>query len=215
MALYARVVDEAHRESEDAIVRNLAGPARRAPGGHIVVSATDAAGACVGGAIFSYLPSIDCGYASYLFVAEGARGRRIGSRLLTETRRALEREAAEAARPPVQGVFTEVKQLGGDASTSTLHRFWRRNGVYPLGIEWEYPPLHPGATTAATYLAFGSYRETRRTWYPAELERVVRAIFEATYDYLPEAGRTLAIVAERLHRQPQDQPIRYAAWPAE
>ena len=58
-------------------------------------------------------------------------------------------------------------------------------------------------------LAFGSYGTTCRVWYPVELENVARAIFEATYSYLPAASLTLGSILNDLRQMPLDEPVRF------
>lgn len=202
------------RETETGILLNLTTPERPKARGHIVLSAEESPGDLVGGAMFSYLPTVDCGYASYVFVDEERRSRSIGSAILRETERTLRSEAEGYGRPPPRGLFAEVqRERPDDAATYPRFRFWRRNGILPLAVDWHYPPLQEGVPPVPSYLAFGSYGAQRVTWYPAELERVATTIFEATYDYLPTARQMLKLIVERLREFPPDRPIPYLNWP--
>ena len=208
MNVYAASFDEAQRETEAGLLSNLTTPRTPREGGHVVIAAIAPAAACLGGIIFSYLPAIDCGYASYVFVTRGSRRHGIGTRLLAEMRRHLHDEAAQRHRPAPLGVFTEIqreRQVGA-RRPGTL-RFWARNGVRPLAVDWEYPPLHDGDPTVPTCLAFGAYGEPATPWYPRDLERVATAIFEATYGYLPRASATLRSIVDDLRRLPPDRPV--------
>lgn len=209
IALYTRIFEEGQRETERAIVRNLVTSQNRRHGGHIVYVA-EQRGACVGGNIFSYLPAIDAGYVSYIFVDPASRSRGIGRALLRAMRTCLANEAADAGRPDVQGLFAEIER-GEDAGQSLQRRFrfWEQAGVLPLDLAWRYPPLHDGDPPAPMYLAFGSYAPAAPQWYPGGLARVARAIFDATYSYLPSANATLLSIREELDRLPQDQPVPY------
>jgi GNAT superfamily N-acetyltransferase len=214
MALYARTFDARQRETESGILANLTTPERPKQGGHLVLAASDAGDSVIGGAIFSYLPSVDSGYASYVFVDDHLRGRGLGSRLLNEMERALNDQAAACGRRPVHGLFAEVQRATpGDAAAYTRFRFWRRNGVFPLGVDWHYPSLQHSLPAVPTHLAFGSTTLAARPWYPAELADAAKAIFSATYDYLPRASQTLALILEGLRSSTPDQPVPYVAWP--
>lgn len=214
MQLYARTFDTRQRETEADLVTNLTTPERPTAGGHIVLSAEEPRDRVVGGAIFSYLPAVDSGYASYVFVDESRRGAGVGSRLLREIVQTLRAEAGSHGRPAPRGLFAEVQRADpADAAADTRFRFWRRNGLRPLAIDWHYPPLQDGVPAVASYLAFGSYAPEPVAWYPAGLEQVTAAIFDATYDYLPGARATRARIVAGLRSRPADQPVPYLAWP--
>jgi GNAT superfamily N-acetyltransferase len=190
MNVYAASFDEAQRETEAGFLSNLTTPRTPRDGGHVV------------------LPAIDCGYASYVFVTRGSRRHGIGTRLLVEMRRHLHDEAAQRHRPAPLGVFTEIqRERQVDAGRPGMLRFWARNGVRPLAVDWEYPPLHDGEPAVPTCLAFGAYGEPATPWYPRDLERVATAIFEATYGYLPRASATLRSIVDGLRRVPPDRPV--------
>jgi GNAT superfamily N-acetyltransferase len=214
--LYVSVFEEGQRETEPAILRNLVTSQNPREGGHLIIAALDEGGRCVGGNIFSYLPAIHCGYVSYIFVRPGLRNRGMGTGLLEEMRRCLASEATRLGHSPVLGLFAEIER--GDHPGEALQRrfrFWARAGVLPLDVDWQYPPLHQGEPPVPTYFAFGPYRGKRRAWYPGHLEDVARAIFDATYSYLPAAAQTLTAILDGLHRLPPDRPVRYLrAWQA-
>ena len=208
--LYTRVFEEGQRETERAILHNLVTSEHPREGGHVVIAALGSQGACVGANIFSYLPAIACGYVSYLFVRPESRRRGIGQALLEDMRRRLVSEAARAGHGQVRGVFAEIQRHdGGDSVGRNRFHFWESVGVLPLAVEWHYPPLHRGEPPAPMHLAFGSYPGKRVVWYPRELENVARAIFDATYSYLPASANTLITIIETLRRLPQDVPVPY------
>lgn len=210
IALYTRVFEEGQRETERAIVRNLVTSKNRREGGHIVLIAENEEAGCVGGNIFSYLPAIDSGYVSYIFVNPAWRSRGIGHALLEEMRTSLFGEAMRTGRRSVRGLFAEVER--GERSRQALRRrfrFWERAGVLPLDLDWQYPPLHQGDPPVLMYLAFGSYGPVRDVWYPKDLKDVARAIFDATYSYLSYARATLEAILKELHDLPADRPVPY------
>jgi GNAT superfamily N-acetyltransferase len=214
MDLYARTFEVRQRETETGVLLNLTTPERPKPGGHLVLSAADPPSGVVGGAIFSYLPTVHCGYASYVFVDERRRSGGIGSAILREMERVLRVEAEAQGTAGVRGLFAEVqRERADDAATYTRFRFWRRNGILPLAVDWHYPPLQEGFAAVPSYLAFGSYCARSVTWYPAELEDVATAIFAATYAYLPAARQTLALILERLRSLTPDRPVPATPWP--
>lgn len=210
MDVYITSFEDDQRETEAGLLSNLTTPQNPTEGGHVVIAATVDRGPCVGGVIFSYLSAIDCGYASYLFVAEEWRRRAIGTGLLNEMRARLQAEAMQRGRSPVRGVFTEIqRERHADTVAHARLRFWARNRILPLAVAWEYPPLHEDGSPAPTYLAFGPYGPGPATWRPDDLERVANAIFEATYSYLPSAPATLASIVETLRRLPRGLPVEY------
>lgn len=206
MALYVRTFEPAQRETEDGIVRNLCTPRNDRAGGHVVISALNADGPCVGGIIFSALSLIECGYVSYVFVDERSRRTGLGSRLLAEMRAYLQQEAGAGS---VRGVFAEIETPGSNVVSQLRLRFWERNGVRPLAVEWHYPSLQMDLAAVPSVLAFGSYRSAGEVWYPRQLEEVARAIFDATYSYLPSAPVTLGLILDGVRKLPRDLPVAY------
>jgi GNAT superfamily N-acetyltransferase len=215
MELYELEFEEGQRETEDAIVRNLA-PRSPRPGGHIAVVAeteTRQCIQCIGGALFSYLPAVNCGYGSYLVVVPNLRGRGLGSLLLKEMMRRLDEEARRADRPPVVGLFVEIEREDPAApETYQRFRFWEKNGVFALDFDWRYPRLHGGELPALMYLAFGSAHGLAHHWYPSELVGVTRAIFDATYWYLSDSADTANAITNSLRDLPEDRPVRYLSF---
>ena len=215
ISLYEDSFEDAQLETEAGILRSLSTPARPRVGGHQVIGAFDSNEACIGGIIFSYLPAIDCGYLSYLFVRSRFRRQGVATALLQEARSNLAAAAVAAGRPRVVGSFAEIQRGGhpGPIVDERL-RFWARVGVLPLDFEWRYPPLRPDVPAVPTYLAYGSYGLERERWFPRDIERVAIAIFEATYDYLPEASATLRAIIGALRRMSPDTLIPYLTHPA-
>ena len=208
--LYVRVFEEGQRETEPAILRNLVTSQNPREGGHLIIAALAEDGRCVGGNIFSYLPLIKCGYVSYVFVTPGFQNRGIGQGLLEEMRRYLTSEVTRLGHSPVLGLFAEIERADHPGETLRRRfRFWERAGVIPLDVDWQYPPLHHGEPPTPMYLAFGPYCGKRPTWYPAHLENVARAIYDATYSYLPGAATTLTAILDGLHRRRQNTPVPY------
>jgi GNAT superfamily N-acetyltransferase len=209
MKLYEEAFEEGQRETERAILQNLDTDAFPREGGHLVIVAEEMPGVCLGGVLFSYLPAIDCGYVSYLVVAQLLRDRGIGTQILAETHRYLDDEAARVGHAPVRGIFTELEREDpGNPDTFRRFRFWARNGVRPLAVDWRYPALHGGQPPVPMYLAFGGLGGPPR-WYPLELKNVATAIFDATYSYLPASVPTLAAIMADLDRMPPDQAVPY------
>ena len=210
MQLYEDTFGEGERESEPAIIENLVTETADREGGHLVIVAEEHPDSCVGGVIFSYLPSIDCGYTSYLVVDPAMRRLGIGSGLLDEMKTCLTTEATRHGQRRVLGAFTELEREDPKRPETFLRfRFWQRNGVLPLAVDWRYPRLHGGQPPLAMYLAFGSYTDGQQWWYPQQLELVANTIFEATYSYLPSYRMTLEAVVANLRSLPQNQPVRY------
>ncbi|MGH7391478.1 MAG: GNAT family N-acetyltransferase [Candidatus Rokuibacteriota bacterium] len=208
MTVYAGAFDAGELESEAGIVRNMSTPQAPRDDGHVVVVAETPDGECAGGIIFSYLPAVHCGYASYLCVAPPWRERGIARALLTEMRRGLAAAARARRWPAPRGLFTEIKRETAERADSYARlAFWRHQGVRPLAVDWKYPALHEHAGPLPAYLAFGSYGDAV-DWYPADVEAVAGAIFGATYSYLPTAAATLGLIADGLRRLP-DRPIPY------
>ena len=200
MRLYRQTFSEGQRERERAIADNLDRQDDRREGGHLLLMAEDVAGRCVGGAIFSYLPSINSGYISYLFVMAQLRSRGIGRRLLREIRRVLNEKSRRLGRFPVSAVFAELeKENARHEDTYRRLAFWARNGVRPLAVAWEYPPLHKGEPPVPMYLAVGLYGKPRGWLTRETIARAAQAIFDATYAYLPAAPATLRRIAASLH----------------
>jgi GNAT superfamily N-acetyltransferase len=208
--LYTKVFEEGQRETERALLQNLVTPRTPRVGGHLVIVAEGDRAGCVGGVIFSYLPTINCGYVSYIFVQPALRDRGIGTGLLEALRSTLSLEASQCDRGSVRGIFAEIQRSDRtrDARRSRF-RFWERARVLPLDLDWRYPPLHSGEPPVPMYLAFGPYGRRRDRWYPEDLEGVARAIFDATYGYLPSARATLTLILANLDRLPRNVPIRY------
>lgn len=208
--LYTHVFEEGQRETERAILQNLVTSQNQKEGGHIVIAALGEDGSCIGGNIFSYLPAIDCGYISYIFVRPGWRNVGVGRALLEAMRRCLVSEAARLGHGWVRGLFAEIQRSDHpDEFIRQRFRFWKRAGVLPLDLDWRYPPLHEGEPPVPMYLAFGSYGRRHTAWRPGDLEKVARAIFDATYSYLPSASYTFATIIDGLHQLPQDVPVPY------
>ena len=210
IALYAESFEDAQREAEAGIRRNLRTSENSRPGGHVVIAALAVDTTCVGGIIFSYLPTVDSGYVSYIFVRSGRRRQGIGTALLEEAHRWMLDEARFAGRDRVLGVFTEIQRVGqGWLSLRDRFHFWQKVAVLPLDVDWRYPPLRPDEPAVPMYLAYGSYGPEREHWYPRDIERVAVAIFEATYDYLPGGLQTLQEILAGVRRLPHDVPISY------
>lgn len=210
IALYTESFEDAQREAEAGILQNLRTRERPKLGGHIVIAALDSHTVCIGGIIFSYLPMIDCGYVSYLFVSSRFRKRGIGTALLKEARLWLAADAAAAGQNQVIGFFAEIQRDGRpDPILGERLNFWQKAGVLPLDLEWRYPPLRCNEPAVPTYLAYGSYGPARESWFPRDIESVAVAIFRATYDYLPEAARALREIVDALRRRPPGRPIPY------
>lgn len=100
--LYTKVFEEGQRETERALLQNLVTPRTPRVGGHLVIVAEGDRAGCVGGVIFSYLPTINCGYVSYIFVQPTLRDRGIGIGLLEALRSTLSLEASQYDRGPVR-----------------------------------------------------------------------------------------------------------------
>lgn len=148
----------------------------------------------------------------YVFVTPSLRSHGIGGQLLTEMRSYLADEATRWKRGRVLGLFTELERAEcSDLDSTRRLRFWERGGVVPLDFEWRYPRLHEGQLPVRMYLAFGSYEETRKAWYPQELEGVARELFRATYSYLPSASATLEAIVQDLRSHPHDRLVSYVS----
>src|SRR5262249_24883667 len=144
------------------------------------------------------------------FVSAELRNRGVGTRLLEEMRKCLETEAASVGHGRVRGLFTELQRSGQvEVGIRERVRFWRRAGVLPFAVDWRYPPRHQGEPPVRMYGAYGSYGSRREIWYPRDLETVATTIFQATYDYLPDAGQTLQTILNGLRSLAPDEPVPY------
>lgn len=76
------------------------------------VLAAEAAGALVGGTVFSYVPASNCGFSEYLVVRKDLHGRGIGRRLVDARRAHLDDQALQSGNAQCQGLFIEADNPG-------------------------------------------------------------------------------------------------------
>jgi GNAT superfamily N-acetyltransferase len=143
---------------------------------------------------FHFLAKINSAFLGYLAVEKDSRNRGLGSVLFAEIEDLLTIDAQANSKKPVLGIFTELeKENPADPETTERFRFWNKQNMKPLMLDWAYPPMYKRNEPANMYLAFCPHHNSPGRLTMKQAKEVCLAIYQSVYG-CPDTDARLANV---------------------
>jgi hypothetical protein len=166
---------------------------------HFRVLVAKDGGAVVGGSIFSYVPSTNCGFSEYLVVRKQRHGEGLGRRLFDARKTMLNELAREAGQDSCHGLFIEAdspertpphlqareREMAMDAVTRLA--VFAHLGFLRVELDYVQPPLGPGKQPV-TYLdlLFAPWAERVRAEQRVPAEWVAETLCPVWHGWSPD-----------------------------
>jgi GNAT superfamily N-acetyltransferase len=145
------------------------------------VVVAEEAGRVIGGSVFSYVASSNCGFSEYLVVSKNRRGHGLGRRLFDARRTVLDELARKNGHAECRGLFIEadnpertppeLQAIERETALDTRVRLqiFGHLGFRRVNIDYVQPPLGPGKQPVSYLdLLFAPWDEASPAKVPAE-----------------------------------------------